>query len=80
MAIYVAENGVGLSDIFTALQAGVTFSRKPNSYKEKEEWEGGDGEGESEEWLHSWKLSSGEGMAQMNKENHALMTGWQSWT
>lgn len=30
MAIYVAENGVGLSDIFIALQARVTFSRKQN--------------------------------------------------
>lgn len=30
MAIYVAENGVGLFDIFIALQARVTFSRKQN--------------------------------------------------
>lgn len=30
MAIYVAENGVGLSDIFIALQAWVTFSAKQN--------------------------------------------------
>ena len=30
MAIYVAENGVGLSDISIALQARVTFSGKQN--------------------------------------------------
>lgn len=30
MAIYVAENGVGLSDISIALQARVTFSGKHN--------------------------------------------------
>jgi len=33
MAIYVAENGVCLSDIFIALQARVTFSGKRNDLR-----------------------------------------------
>lgn len=86
MAICVAGNGVGLSDIFTALQARVTFSRRKRAIIKEERkgngWGGGRARGEREvigwerlKWLETefrWRETNKDGQEQTEP-------CWRSW-